>query len=379
MGNSSYIDILFTALGGIDGSVMPIILFIANSILAVTFLWGVYDAFVRGGDVRSLGITLLKYAAVAVVLMNWAAAFRDVVKSFDYVSGYIYGSGGLGSVIDAWTNGLATAWGDNGDLSMLKLIRGGISALITELGLIIGYIVLPFSLAIFMICFVFWGSILYVLGPLVIATMPSSTLGRFHSRWIENFFVWNCWPLLVNTLWALMTAIHLNNPQGVLGQGDLLGFFQGVEGTILLSLASVIFALLIATIPMTARRILMGEYSPIGAAIAWGTGAASKALAGATMAAATGGAGAVGGAMAGGGGSMAGGAGALTAGGGGTLMPSGGTGMTGGGGVIPGVNAPLTAPPHTPSASPGGTRWFGVVPGGTSLPFHLRVNGTRYS
>ncbi|MGB8885730.1 MAG: hypothetical protein WCC87_03355 [Candidatus Korobacteraceae bacterium] len=56
MGNSSYIDILFTALGGIDGSVMPIIWFIANSILAVTFLWGVYDAFVRGGDVRSLGI-----------------------------------------------------------------------------------------------------------------------------------------------------------------------------------------------------------------------------------------------------------------------------------------------------------------------------------
>jgi hypothetical protein len=94
-------------------------------------------------------------------------------------------------------------------------------------------------------------------------------------------------------LWALMTAIHLNNPQGVLGQGDLLGFFQGVEGTILLSLASVIFALLIATIPMTARRILMGEYSPIGAAIAWGRGAASKVLAGTTMAAATGGTGAV--------------------------------------------------------------------------------------
>jgi hypothetical protein len=76
MGNSSYIDILFTALGGIDGSVMPIIWFIANSILTVTFLWGVYDAFVRGGDVRSLGITMLKYAAVALVLMNWATAFR---------------------------------------------------------------------------------------------------------------------------------------------------------------------------------------------------------------------------------------------------------------------------------------------------------------
>jgi hypothetical protein len=379
MANSSYVDILFTALGGIDGSVMPIIWFIATSILTVTFLWGVYDAFMRGGDVRSLGITMLKYAAVALVLMNWAAAFRDLVKSFDYMSNYIYGTNGLGDVVSAWTNGLATAWSDNGDLSMLKLIRGGISALITELGLIVGYIVLPFSLAIFMICFVFWGSILYVLGPLVIATMPSSTLGRFHSRWIENFFVWNCWPLLVNTLWALMTAIHLNNPQGVLGRGDLLGFFQGVEGTILLSLASVIFALLIATIPMTARRILMGEYSPIGAAIAWGRGAASKALAGTTMAAATGGTGAIAGAGAGGGGSLAGGGGILAAGGGGTLAPSGGFAIAGGGGVIPGVNSPLTAPPHTPPASPGGTRWFAVVPGGTNMPFNLRVNGRRYS
>ena len=96
MANSSYVNILFTALGGIDGSVMPIIWFIAASILTVTFLWGVYDAFVRGGDVRSLGITMLKYAAVALVLMNWAAVFRDLVKSFDYVSNYIYGTSGLG-------------------------------------------------------------------------------------------------------------------------------------------------------------------------------------------------------------------------------------------------------------------------------------------
>ena len=54
----------------------------------------------------------------------------------------------------------------------------------------------------------------------------------------------------------------------------------------------------------------MGEYSPIGAAIAWGRGAASKALAGTTMAA-TGGTGAVAAAGAGGGGSLASGGGML--------------------------------------------------------------------
>jgi hypothetical protein len=375
--SSSYLDILFTALSGIDGSVMPIIWFIANSILTVTFLWGVYDAFVRGGDVRSLGITMLKYASVALILLTWSAAFRDLTRSFDYVSNYIYGTSGLGDVFNAWTNGLAIAWTDNGDLSMLTLIRGGISAFITEVGLIIGYIVLPFSLVVFMICYVFWGSVLYVLGPLVLATMPSSTLGRFHSRWIENLFVWNCWPLLVNTLWALMTAVHLANPQSVLSHGDIWGFFHGVEGTILLSLASVIFALLIATIPMTARRILLGEYSPVGAAIAWGRAAASKTLAGGAVAA-TGGAGAVAGAAAGGGSLVAGGSSPAAMAGGGTLAPAGGAVMAGGGGVIPGVNAPLTAPPHTPPPS-GGTRWFGVLPAGGNMPFNVRIDGTRYS
>ena len=125
--------------------------------------------------------------------------------------------------------------------------------------------------------------------------------------------------------------------------------FDGVEGTLLLSLASIIFALLIATIPMTARRILLGEYSPVGAAIAWGRAAASKALAGGA-AAATGGAAGVAGAAAGGGSLAAasGSSGAMA--GGGSLAPAGGAVMAGGGGVIPGVNAPLTAPPHTPPA-----------------------------
>ena len=378
MGNgSSYLDILFTALGGIDGTVMPIIWFIANSILTVTFLWGVYDAFVRGGDVRSLGLTMLKYASVALILLTWSAAFRNLTRSFDYVSNYIYGASGLGDVINAWTNGLATVWDADGKITLWSLIQGGFSALITEFGIIVGYIVLPFSLAIFAACYIFWGCVLYVVGPLVLATMPSSTLGRFHTRWIENLFVWNCWPLLVNTLWSLMTAVHLNNPESVLAQGDFWGAFRGVESTLLLSLASVIFALLIATVPMTARRILLGEYSPVGAAIAWGRAAASKALAGGA-AAATGGAGAVAGAAAGGGLLVAGGSSSAAMAGGGTIAPAGGAVMAGGGGVIPGVNAPLTAPPHTPPPS-GGTRWFGVLPAGGNMPFNVRINGTRYS
>ena len=145
-----------------------------------------------------------------------------------------------------------------------------------------------------------------------------------------------------------------------------------------LALASVIFALLIATIPMTARRILLGEYSPVGAAIAWGRAAASKALT-AGAGAATGGAGAAAGAAAGGGSLAAasGSSGALA--GGGSLAPAGGAVMAGGGGVIPGVNAPLTAPPHTPTRVWRHSLVRSTVPAGGNMPFNVRINGTRYS
>ena len=161
-----------------------------------------------------------------------------------------------------------------------------------------------------------------------------------------------------------------------LAQGDFWGSFRRGGGTtLLLSLASIIFALLIATIPMTARRILLGEYSPVGAAIAWGRAAASKALAGGA-AAATGGAAGVAGAAAGGGSLAAasGSSGALA--GGGTLTSAGGAVMAGGGGVIPGVNAPLTAPPHTPPA----VRGHSLVRCSARRREHaLQRKGQRYS
>ena len=177
-----------------------------------------------------------------------------------------------------------------------------------------------------------------------------------------------------------MTAVHLNNPQFVIDHGDFWGSFHGVEGTMLLSLASIIFALLIATIPMTARRILDGGIQPhrrghclgtrrgIESArrdhdggchrrygrcrrgwgwrwrVAWPLAADHRRRRAADRS-----------------------------------RPPEARAMAGGGGVIPGVNSPLTAPPHTPPASPGGTRWFAVVPGGANMPFNLRVNGRRYS
>ena len=174
----------------------------------------------------------------------------------------------------------------DGKITLWSLIRGGFSALITEFGIIVGYIVLPFSLADVR-------RLLRLLGLHPVCSRPARSSNDAELNTWDDFtragsricLSGIVGPLLVNTLWSLMTAVHLNNPQSVLAQGDFWGSFRGVESTLLLSLASIIFALLIATIPMTARRILLGEYSPVGAAIAWGRAAASKALAGGAIAA----------------------------------------------------------------------------------------------
>ena len=118
----------------------------------------------------------------------------------------------------------------DGKITLWSLIRGGFSALITEFGIIVGYIVLPFSLAIFAACYVFWGCILYVVGPLVLATMPSSTLGTISLALDRESVCLELLAVLGNTLWSLMTAIHLNNPQVGPKQGRPLGFLQRAGG-----------------------------------------------------------------------------------------------------------------------------------------------------
>ena len=54
-----------TALDGIDRSnIMPVTIQIAQVILLISFLVAVYESFIRGGDVRMLGIAAVKYVGL---------------------------------------------------------------------------------------------------------------------------------------------------------------------------------------------------------------------------------------------------------------------------------------------------------------------------
>ena len=68
-----------TALDGIDRSnIMVVTVQVGQVILLVSFLVAVYESFIRGADVRMLGVAAVKYVALGLVLLGYATVFRDV-------------------------------------------------------------------------------------------------------------------------------------------------------------------------------------------------------------------------------------------------------------------------------------------------------------
>ena len=139
-----------------------------------------------------------------------------------------------------------------------------------------------YALAIIVFCFfyVLFGSLLYVLGPLVLALIPVSGIGQLGKTYAINVMIWNAWGILYAVFGALITAIHFNQVNDVLGNG-FLGFLRGVPDSLMLGLVSIFYALAIALVPFIAKRIISGDVgSTAFTLVRAGAVAAGAALAG---------------------------------------------------------------------------------------------------
>ena len=56
-----------------------------------------------------------------------------------------------------------------------------------------------------------------------------------------------------------MAAINMNSVNTVLNSGNFVGAFNGVTGSLLLGLASILLSLCIAFIPFLAKRVVEGD------------------------------------------------------------------------------------------------------------------------
>src|SRR5215470_18029971 len=253
-------QLLESGLNGIDQQgITGAVLQIAGVILILSLLWAVYEAYAHGGDVRSLVLAGVKYLVLGLVFLNYQGAFRAVNGMFDGVADGIYNLSGGVDVIKAWGNSLSQAWQTDPSWfpALWNMVSGGVSAIVAGLITLIGYLLLPFTYTLFTLFYALYGAILYVVGPFVLALMPSRGLGQMGRSFFTNMMIFQCWGLLYAILQSLMSALQITNPMQF--SGSFLQAFVGSSQMIVMSVASVLLSIMIALIPFIASRIVRGD------------------------------------------------------------------------------------------------------------------------
>jgi hypothetical protein len=239
---------------------------VAYVVLLVGFLWQVYQSVTHGGDVRGLGTSLIKYVVTAVVVMNYGAIFTTINQGFVSAGNWVSNASG-GNVFENWTNDLQTQYNQAGFQQMWGLITGSIAGLIDGILIIIAYILYPIVVVVFGFFYLFYGSVLYIFGPIVVALMPLGATSRIAKSYVENIFIWNAWPILYGGFGALLTAVQMGQVGQMLNQNDFLGGLGNLEGSFLIGIVSIVYSLAIAVIPFIAKRIVSGDVGSTAAAM----------------------------------------------------------------------------------------------------------------
>jgi len=253
-------QLLLTALSGIDSyNITSTVLGVAGTILLLSFLYSAYQAFAMGGDVRMLAIGGITYLILGLVFVNYGTVFRAVISMFNSVADFIYSSVGVGDLFNQWLNDLSNYFNQNGWSSLWGLINGGISGLLGALLIIVAFIIFPLSYTLFTLFYALYGTVLYVVGPFVLALLPARGYGQLARTYLLNLMIFGAWGLIYAILQALMTAVNMGSLSAVLNANGIMNSFFGSGEVILLAMASIVFSIAIAFIPFIASRIVRGE------------------------------------------------------------------------------------------------------------------------
>jgi hypothetical protein len=327
---------------------------VAYVVLLVGFLWQVYQSALHGGDVRGLSTSLIKYVVTATVVMNYSAIFTTINQGFVSAGNWMNGSSGYVDLFQNWSADLKAQFNQVGFQKMWGLITGDLPALLDAILILVAYLLYPIVIVVFGFFYMFYGSILYIFGPIVVALMPLGATNRLAKSYVENIFIWNAWPILYGGFGALLTAVQMGQIGQMLNQNSFLGGLGNLEGSILIGIVSIVYSLAIAVIPFIAKRIVSGD-----------VGSTAAAMVGAAVTALTAGAAGIEGAA-------AGFAGAGMATGASSTGTSAGAAATGAARALPAsTGGNLPAPPQSaPIAASSASGGFGFNTGGPTLEGH---------
>jgi hypothetical protein len=259
---------LTQAVAGIDStSITSGMQNVAYVVLLVGFLWQVYQSALHGGDVRGLGINLIKYIVTALVVMNYGTVFTTINQGFVNAGNWISNASGSVNLFENWKSDISTQFSNIGFQNLWGLITGSVAGIIDGILILVAYILYPVVIAIFGFFYIFYGSVLYIFGPIVIALMPLGGANRIAKSYIENVLIWNAWPILYGGFGALLSAVQMGQVGQMLNQNNFLGGLGNLEGAFLIGIASIIYSLAIAVIPFIAKRIVSGDVGATAVAL----------------------------------------------------------------------------------------------------------------
>ena len=246
-----------TVLNGVSGALGPMgaITGIANAVLLLCALFAVYEAYARGGDARMIGIAAAKFLLLGLVLANYDTIFRSVNGTFNQVAVAISPNDWASN----WMLQVNQYFTGLGNASWFNLVVSSIVALISVLVQLIAAVVFPIALLIFTILYCLYGAVLYACGPLILALYPAFGVGQLARSYLVNLFIFHAWGIVYALFSVLLTAVNADSLAAMLSADSLGGWFQGASTALLMSLASILFAVMVALIPFLARRIVTGE------------------------------------------------------------------------------------------------------------------------
>ena len=136
---------LTSAVNGISGSILGTEQSVSYVLMTICLVLGIYEAYTRGGDLRSLAGTLLKYAVAAFLIGNWTAFFSDAYSGFNQLASAIDSSYGAVDLAKNWTLQLQYLFQTNGYDAMFKAIPWTPPALLTLVEIALAYIIYPIA------------------------------------------------------------------------------------------------------------------------------------------------------------------------------------------------------------------------------------------
>jgi hypothetical protein len=324
---------------------------ISYTILSVVLIGGVFGVFAQGGDFKELFMLMVKTAVCGLLITQWNTFFMtDITTSgvFAIASSIqktdVFSALGT-SLFQNLKNDFTTSTGivasilSDGDLEIVQLLFT-----------VLACICYAVAYGILSVVFSLWGMVLYAMGPLLIATIPSGYFGHMGKTYVKALVEWLSWPILFAIISELMLQLNLTTTSGTGSSSPLWQSspLSGQSADLLIAISTIIFSFMLLGLPWMAHKILTGDF-------AGSMGGAIKQTMGAVMTAAAAGTGAV-----------MGGTGMLGGAGGGGVPAPGGAAPSHGGGAAPGPGGATPPPPSPPGGS--NTNPAAPGPGGATPP-----------